>query len=202
MKRFGWYLAIILLVFLVGLILGWRVTRDTEKRTVSSQVILTALHDQGFLVTQTYIFNEPVEIRDEDQGFWQKLLWGQVIKAYGVVEVNLGVDLSKITEDDVAIAKERVTINIPRAEIFNSRLVGEVAVENKQGILKRLLENDDGYNQAMAELTKQAEDAATTPEMVQIANDNAVDEISRLVGYIAEDKAVEVVIRGGAVDTE
>lgn len=200
MKKFNIIFIAFILVFLIGLVVGWYATREKSTRTVSSQMILTALHDRGFLVTQTYIFNEPVEIKDEDQSFWEKLLWGQVIKAHGVVEVNMGVDLSKITEGDVVVSGEGVQVYIPQAEIFNSRLVGEVTVENKQGILKRLFENDDGYNQAMAELTKLGEQAASDAQMIKVANDRARDEIGRLVGYIAPEKKIEIIVRGGAVD--
>jgi len=202
MKKLGWSFFIIIIIFLAGLTLGWYVTRDVSTKSVSSQVILTALHDRGFLVTQTYIFNEPIEIRDQDESFWSKILWGQVIKAHGVVEVNLGVDLSKISQADVEVGSNRITIYVPRAEIFNSRLVGEVSVENSQGILKSLFENDDGYNQAMAELTRQAENAALSDEMIQVANQKSEDEISRLVGYITEDKEVEIKIRGSAIDID
>ncbi|MBU0648534.1 DUF4230 domain-containing protein [Patescibacteria group bacterium] len=202
MKKFGQYLIAIVLIFAAGLVLGWYVTRDVSTKNVSSQVILTALHDRGFLVTQTYIFNEPIEIRDQDESFWSKILWGQVIKAHGVVEVNLGVDLSEISQDDVEVDSNKIRVYVSRAEIFNSRLVGEVSVENSQGILKSLFESDDGYNQAMAELTRQAENAALSNEMIQVANQKSQDEISRLVGYIAEGKEVEIKIRGSAIDID
>lgn len=195
MNKFGWYLFGIILALLCGLVFGWWVTRQSgPSRTVSSELILTALHDQGFLVTQTYIFNEPVTIDSSEQSFWQNLLWGQVVKAHGVVEVNMGIDLAEINEDDITVTDEAVIVQIPEAQLFNSRLIGSINVENKQGILKRLFDNDDGYNQAFSELTTQAEEAAKDPELVIRANERAVEEIERLLGYVVTDREVSVVI--------
>jgi len=195
MKKFGWYFFGIVLAVIVGLVLGWWATRQAgTNRTVNSQLILTALHDRGFLVTQTYMFNEPVTIDDSEQSFWQNLLWGQVVKAHGVIEVNMGIDLAEINEDDVNVTSEGVIVNIPEAQLFNSRLVGAINVENKQGILKRIFDNDDGYNQALAELTKQAEEAAKDPELVSRANERAVEEVERLIGYVVTDREVEVAV--------
>jgi hypothetical protein len=140
------------------------------------------------------MFNEPVTIDDSEQSFWQNLLWGQVVKAHGVVEVNMGIDLAEIGEDDVTVTKEKVLVNIPGAQLFNSRLVGEINVENKQGILKKIFDNDDGYNQALSELTKQAEAAAQDPDLVERANERAVEEIERLLGYMVTDREIEAVI--------
>lgn len=196
MKKNFTYIGVLIMIFIVGVITGWWATKKnliTPK--VTSQVILSALRDQGFLVTQSYIFNEVINITTDSESFWRKLLWGQAIKAYGVVEVNLGVDLAKLGENDVRVEKDKVMVSIPTVEIFNSRIVGDINLENKQGILKRIFENDDGYNQAVAELIKQAEQNATTAEILVHANQKAQEEIQRLVRYLVKDKIVEVVVR-------
>ncbi|HLD31191.1 MAG TPA: DUF4230 domain-containing protein [Patescibacteria group bacterium] len=183
------------LFFAVGFFVSLFLFRDSEGGKVSSQTILTALRERGFLVTQTYVANESVKIENDSEDFWRKLLWGQAIKAYGVVEVNLGVDLSKLEESDIKISKDKITVAIPKVNVFNSRLVGDVSLENKQGLLKRIFENDDGYNQAVSALVNQAEQNILTAEVLTTANDKAVEEIKRLVGYFVEDREVEVVIK-------
>lgn len=196
MKKLGWYLFGIAFALIIGVVIGWWVTHDSgAAKKVSSQLILTALHDRGFLVTQTYVFDEPLTIDASEQNFWKNFLWGQVIKAHGVVEVNLGIDLSKVGEGDVTVAADKVAVRVPKAQLFNSRLVGQIEVENSQGILKRLFDNDDGYNQALSEITAQAESAALTDEMLARANESATQEIGRLLGYVVTDRAVEVVIK-------
>jgi hypothetical protein len=195
MKKIFTYAGVAIVILALGIIAGWWGTKRIAEPRVTSQVILSALRDRGFLVTQTFVFNENIKITSDSDSFWRQMLWGQAIKAYGITEVNLGVDLAKLGEDDVKVEKDKVTVMIPAVEIFNSRIVGDINLENKQGILKRIFENDDGYNQAVTEMIKQAETNATTPEMLAAANTKAQEEIKRLVEFIAKDKVVEVVIR-------
>ena len=183
-------------ILAVGIAIGWVLTRDSKvERTVSSQTILNALRERGFLVTETSVATVVATIKTGETSIWKKLLWGQEVRASAVVEVNMGVDLAKTKAEDVEVKNNKVIVSIPSAEIFNSRLVGDVNVENTQGILKRLLENDDGYNLAMAELIKQAETAATSTEMLAAANNKAKEEIQRLVGYMAPERTIEIIIK-------
>ncbi|TAN32678.1 DUF4230 domain-containing protein [Patescibacteria group bacterium] len=200
MKKFVTILILFLAIFGLGIFLGWKINKKSQPAAITSQTILEALRERGFLVTQTNIINQSVKIDSGEQTFWQKLLWGQVVRAQAVVEVNVGVDLKKMTANDVRVAANKITIYMPQAEIFNSRVAGDVNVENKQGILKRLLEKDDGYNKAIAELTKQAELASATTAALEAANKKAQEEILRLVGYLARDKKAEVIVRGAHAD--
>lgn len=196
MKKILVYVGIAVVIFAVGIIAGWWGTKNNNPEPeVTSQVILSALRDRGFLVTQTNVFNEVVTITSESDSFWRKLLWGQAIKAYGIVEVNLGVDLAEIGESDVQIGQTTVRVTIPPTKVFNTRLVGDISLENKQGILKRIFENDDGYNAAMLTMIKRAEASAAAPENMSTANAKVQEEIRRLLGYVAKDKNIEVVIR-------
>jgi hypothetical protein len=190
--------AIVLVVGLLafGALIGWLLGRGGEAvRTVSGQTILTALRERGFLVTETSVSTVATTIKNNDASIWKKLLWGQEIQASAVAEVNLGVDLEEMKAEDIQISGGKIAVVIPGAKIFNSRLVGDISLTNKQGILKRVLENDDGYNQAMAELIKQAENAVTSTQMMEAANNKAKEEIKRLVGYMAPDKEVTVTIK-------
>ncbi len=195
MKKIFTYVGVAIVILALGIIAGWWGTKRVAEPRVTSQVILSALRDRGFLVTQSFVFNEAIKITSDSESFWQQMLWGQAIRAYGIAEVNLGVDLAKLGDDDIKVEKEKVTVAIPAVEIFNSRIVGEISLENKQGILKKIFENDDGYNQAMAEMIKQAEANATTPEMLAAVDAKAREEIQRLVSFIVKDKTVEVVVR-------
>ena len=181
-------------VFVSGLLIGWRVNKNAVDKKISSQTILESLRERGFLVTQTNTVNQSVKIAVKQETFWDRLLWGQVITAYGVVEVNSGVDLAKLKEENINVSGDKVVVEIPQVEIFNSRMVGDISLENKQGILKRVFESDSGYNQAMTELVKKAEESIASVEQKEAANAKAAQEITRLMGYIVKDKTVEVVI--------
>ncbi|MFH1077823.1 MAG: DUF4230 domain-containing protein [Patescibacteria group bacterium] len=198
MKPWRIYAALvaIVVVFGGGLLLGWRLFRPVEStRTVNAQVILTALRDRGFLVTQTYVFDQPVTIEKTSGSAFKDFFFGQTITARGAMEVNLGIDLAKVSESDIAVDGDTITVTVPAASLFNVRLLGPIDVENKQGILKRVLQNEDGYNEALTELSKIAEETATSSEFMTRATDRAKEEVSRLVGYVAQGKTVNVVVR-------
>jgi len=195
-KKFLFGLAVALVILGAGITIGWLVGRDNDgARQVSGQTIISALQERGFLVTETAVSMVSATIRTDNSSIWKKLLWGQEIQASGVVEVNVGVDLAQTESDDIQVSGKQIIVAISPAKIFNSRLVGDIAIENKQGILKRILENDDGYNQAMAELIKQAETAATSTQAIEAANSRAIEEIKRLVQYMAPGKEVIVTVK-------
>lgn len=187
-------LAILVLTFGLGFYSGWRfaASKPEQQTQISSQLILTALHDRGFLVTQTYVFDEPVTIKKTTGSAFQDFFFGQTVTARGTMEVNLGVDLASLTDKDVAVADNHVTITLPKAKLFNTSLVGPIDVKNEQGLLKRVLNSDDGYNQALAELTRASEAVAQKPELLASANDRAKDEVGHLLQYVAKDATVTV----------
>jgi len=196
MKKSLFLIAIAFVLTLAGgLALGHRLFSPSASRTVNADVILTALRDSGFLVTQTYVFDQPITITNSTGSAFKDFFFGQTITARGVMEVNLGVDLSEVSEDDVDVRGDIVTIRIPPARIFNVRPIGNIEVENRQGILKRLLQNDPGYNEALAELTRVAEDAARQPELVDRASERAQEEIARFLRYVVGGREVRVDIR-------
>ena len=189
------FVVLLIAVFCAGFFTGWKFAQPSkQEKIVTADVILTSLHDRGFLVTETYVFNEPITIENTAGSVWKDLLFGQKIETRGNMEVNMGVDLKKVEDKDVEITSQKVIVTLPAAEIFNTRLVGQIDVKNKQGVLKRVLDNDDGYNQALTELTKQAEEAAKNSELFKSADEKAVEEVQRLLQLVVENKVVEVKI--------
>jgi hypothetical protein len=199
MKTRDFYVVLGLLMILLagfGFYAGWKVSRPAEfTRTVDAQVILTALRDRGFLVTQTYIFDQPVTIEKTSGSALKDFFFGQTITARGAMEVNMGIDLANVSASDVEISDDLITIKIPSATLFNVRLVGPIEVQNQQGILKRLLQSEDGYNEALSELSKIAEETATQEEFVVRATDRAKEEVKQMLSYVAEGKTVIVNIK-------
>jgi hypothetical protein len=189
-------LVIAFVIFGIGLWAGYRLFAPASVQTerVNAQIILTALHDRGFLVTQTYLFDTPVSIDRSTGSAFKDFFFGQTIEARGTMEVNLGIDLSRVSTDDVTVDPNAgtVTVRIPKATLFNSRLVGPIELKNKEGILKRLLNSDDGYNDALAKLSQAAEEAANRQELLDRANERAKEDVSRLLGYVAENKKIIV----------
>ncbi|MCC7522516.1 DUF4230 domain-containing protein [Candidatus Uhrbacteria bacterium] len=188
MKRYLW-VAIgaasgVLLGVLIGLFLPLLRPAGITT-TITSQSILTAMRDQGFLVTQTYVFDQPVTIQKSTGSAFKDFFVGQTIEARGSMEANVGVDLSGLSEQDVTVSNGNVTMRVPRPKIFNTRLVGPIEVKNSQGILKRLLEPNDGYNEALTALANAAETAASKDEIKQRAENVSIGELQRLVRILS-----------------
>jgi hypothetical protein len=198
---FLWTLLGAVLFFSAGVYTGYRVFRPKpvtkEQVIVNAQVILTALHNRGFLVSQTYVFDTPVTIDKTSGNAFKDFFFGQKIEARGTMEVNLGVDLASLKQEDVTIdsTNNTITIQIPKARLFNSRLVGPIEVKNNQGVLKKILNSDDGYNESLSILSQAAEKSAQTEEMISRATDQAKEDITTLLGYVAEGKTVKVEVK-------
>jgi hypothetical protein len=193
----GWKAALRLILFLIvlgsGVGLGYAIfhSRSTE-RQVTAQSILTAMRSQGFLVTQTYVFDQPVTIVKPVSGPLAKFLWGETITARGAMEVNMGIDLSELNASDIVFEGEKIYISVPAVKIFDVHLVGPLDLKNEKGLLKRLIDHDDGYNEALTELIKAAENAGTEPQILTRAAETSRTELGRLLEYIAPQKTIEV----------
>jgi hypothetical protein len=188
----GVFAAMVLLAS--GALIGYKLfSPKTESRQeINSQVILTALHDRGFLVTQTLMFDQPVVINKTTGSALKDFFFGQTITARGTMEVNLGIDLAKVSQDDVTIAPEGITVRIPRTSLFNTRLVGPLEVNNEKGILKRLTDSDTGYNEALQMLSQEAEKAAQKPELTERADERAMDDAARILGYVTGGTPISI----------
>ncbi|MBU0661102.1 DUF4230 domain-containing protein [Patescibacteria group bacterium] len=185
------------LLFAAGLYGGYVLfSKDTvEETTVSRDVLLTALRDEGFLVSQVAMFDEKVTIEQSTGSAWKDFFWGQDIIARATLQVSSGVDLSTLTAEDVVMSDEAVEVLLPPVTIHAVELMGEVEVENNQGILKKLFDDNDGYNPALGQLQESARETAKKDQFRLIAEQSAIDTVERLLRFIEEDKVIDVKIK-------
>jgi len=183
-------------LFLSGVYLGnflWNqkpVTKETTKQT-----ILTGLKNEGFLVSQTFVLNQTVEISKSTGSKWKDIFWGQDIEASGVVKVSAGVDLNQLTAQDVVVDKEKITVSLPKVTVSSVELLNGINVKNKQGLLKRVFDNDDGYNEAFELLRSQATKIIEGAEFQKSANDSATNMVKKFIRFVDKDKEVVVKIK-------
>jgi hypothetical protein len=170
---------------ITGLIIGVKISKkspDTEMETISATVVLDKIQDQAFLVTRTIITDQEIQIEIDQGSAWSNFWWGHEITAEGVVQIDVGLDLSRLSEEDIEVDNETKTIiiDLPSAEVYDSSLKGDIDVSTKSGILKKLLatDNNEDYNLAMAELTSQAEEAvAQDEELLEEAQSSALSTL-------------------------
>ena len=98
---------LIILVLALGIFVGYSIFKpQIVKEQINSQTILLTLRSQGFLVTQDYTMNQKVTIDKMSGTMWKDFFWGQSIEASAVIKVSSGVDLTRLTEEDIKIANK------------------------------------------------------------------------------------------------
>lgn len=182
-----------LIVLGMGLFVGYRLGKPKQaSEQVSSQSIVQALQHEGFLVTETYIITQQITIDRSTGSVFKDFFWGQDIVAIGTMKTSLGVDLSKLSLEDIKITADTLSLTVPAIEDHGVELVGDISLQNKQGIFKKIFNNDDGYNAAYAKL-KEAALATAETDMVKLeARENTRKEIERLVRLVARNRRIEV----------
>ncbi len=175
------------------------VSRVDEK--VSSRIILNSIQDQAFLVTKTLYLDEETTITIDGAGGLKGLLFGKELKARSLVRSDVGVDLKKMTEENINIdsSKKTITIKLPEATILTSGISGNVEVESSRGIwtsVKELFsdEGNDDYNRAVNELVSNAENAVRArTDVFDSARADTVKLISWMIEKTAPGYRVEIV---------
>lgn len=140
---------------------------------VSSQLILDRITSQYFLVTKTVFVNSKAEIETPKNNNWTDLFIGKKITVRGIVRVDVGVDMNKLSPDNIAVNNRQkvVIISLPPAEILDSSLSGELDVDDDKAIVEKLkdlfkdTQNDD-YNLALSTLIDNAKSQVINDEVV------------------------------------
>ncbi len=187
-------ISLVILIFLGGAWVSYLIFGPSQDKVqINSQTILQSLQSRGFLVTETYTADQKVTIDNRTGSFWKDLAWGQLITASALMKVGLGIDLMKLKPEDVIVSGRKAKINLPEIEVQSVELAGAISLKNDQGILKMVLDSDDGYNQALGQLKEGVKTAATSQEVKSLARKSAEGEIGRLVGFLSPDLEIEFI---------
>lgn len=157
---FGLLMCLLISVFASGVF--WLENQsDESQREITSRMVVEKISDQSFLVSKTVFLDEQVIIEVDQGSNWSNFWWGQQISAEGLVRIDVGVDYSKLTEEDITVDPDNknVIIDLPEAEILDASVQGPIEVESNNGILRQLLDNDPtrDHNLAAGELIVEAE---------------------------------------------
>lgn len=181
---------LLLLVFIGGIFLGYRLFRPAPKEVITSNTILTALKSEGFLVSQQYIFQETVTIEKSTGSAFKDIFFGQTIEATALMKVHAGVPLAKLTQEDIVVTEKEIHISLPPVETQSIEVMGNIVLDNTQGIVKKIVDNEDGYNEALTELKQQARVAAEVPELRQSATEQSEMQIQTFLQFVDPEKKV------------
>jgi hypothetical protein len=191
MKKY-FFLIAALILFFGGIFVGYKVFHPAQKEEITSNVVLTALQSQGFLVSQNYIFNQTITIDRSTGSAFKDIFLGQTIDANANMKVSSGVDLSKLRAENIRVTDKEIQITLPVVETQSTELLGNIVLTNKQGIIKRIVDNDDGYNAALTQLKSEAMKAAEAVELREEAKNNAQKEIKKFIQFIDPEKQITI----------
>jgi len=183
-------LILIIVIFIAGLIVGSYISLPSQK--VNSQIIYEKLQSQGFLITQNYIFDQKIEIDNTSGQIWKDVFWGQKIQANALVKVNLGVDLHQLKEKNIELNNKSLNVILPKPQVHSIEIISDINLENQQGIFKRLLNNDDGYNQALTLIKENAEIAAQDAKIITETRLSTANEVNRLINLIVSGRKINI----------
>ncbi len=196
MKKTYAYIIIAGILIVFGVYLGYRWFRPTSSSpTIDSQTIVTMLKQEGFLITQTYIFNQQIRINKDSGNAFKDFFWGQDITASGNMKVSSGVDLRKVVFEDLRIQNNIVSLQLPPIETHSIELQGEILIQNTQGILKRIFNNENGYNETYRALEAAARNAVATTTLRLEAENSTREEISRIVEFITKGLQTDITFK-------
>ncbi|MBT3419324.1 MAG: DUF4230 domain-containing protein [Candidatus Magasanikbacteria bacterium] len=185
-----------LAIFAGGFYASYRIfsVKETPTEvTITSQSIIEALKDEGFLISESYIFHQQSTIEETVGNTIKDFFWGQNIKAAANIKVSVGTNLERLLESDVEITKDTLTLTLPPVSIYGVELIDDVVLENKQGVLKKVFDNDNGYNKAIEILKGDAKKAVEeSPTLLGEAKESAKDEVTKLLRYLQIEKDIIV----------
>ncbi len=190
-------LMLVILSMVIGVGLAWYGARlpllgalfgDGGTRTTTSPVVVEGVQDLDRLATVRWTESVVITKESGDSSL-ERFLTGEKIVLVATGEVEAGVDLVSLGEDDIVVDGERVTIRLTEPEILSSSLDEEktAVYDRDQGIL-RIRPDDELVGEARREA--EAEITATAEEngILDYANSNAEDSIRAFVTTLGFDE--------------
>ncbi len=197
----------VLFIFLFGGISGYYLRgffiKEEVVPKVTSEIILEKIQDNYFVVTKSLFVKEEVDIDIKSGSAWSDFLWGQEINARGIIRLDIGVDFKEIEVTDIVVndIDKTISINLPDASVLDSSLFGDLQVESKDGILKRIFSDtsNSDYKRALGALIEVSEGVANESLLTEAKLDSYsfLEVIADSLGYsliIQEEEVPENLI--------
>jgi hypothetical protein len=167
------------------------VRRSAAPKFANTPVIVQQIQSLSELVTVKFIL-EKVVAYDDPKFFADLIPLGEnklILLAHGVVKA--GVDLSKLTNDDVIVSERKITLTIPQARLTDAYLDEKhtQVLDRQTGLLRTFDKNLEktARQYALAEIQRAARQGGIEREANQRAKDQ-LTALLRTLGY----KEVEI----------
>lgn len=191
-----WIITLMLILALFVFLLLVRRQIDKERAAVG-RIVETAVGRQEGAVDLTVIVTELSKLSRLETARMRIVHVSQIKQSYGIIpdmlagdqltlmavgEVFAGVDLSKLSRDDVYLGDDGVvTIVLPESEVLVSRLDNEETkvIDRNTGVFRSADTGLEGRARAYAE--RQVRNEAVTKGILDVAAANAEEQLAELV---------------------
>jgi len=154
---------------------------EARTQTTTSPVVVEGVRDLDQLATVSWT-ESVVVTKESGGGAIKQTLTGEKVVLVATGEVEAGVDLSSIKNEDVQVADNRVQMKLPVPEILGSSLDEENTrlYDRDQGLL-RLRPDDELVEEARTDAEKEILAAAQKNGILDTAEQNAESSIRAFV---------------------
>ena len=185
MLRIFWPLAVglVAVAIVATAIVAWRAmdSGGTVVRTTPSVVV--AVKDLARLESVSYHVERVIDLRDQQSKLFGLIKSQDAILFVAVGEVVAGVDLAELNDGDVVVdkANDRVTVTLPAARVFSTRLDNEhswVYTRTTDLLAQR---QEDLETRARREAESTLESVAVSQGILERARTNAENTVASLI---------------------
>ncbi|MDQ3099465.1 MAG: DUF4230 domain-containing protein [bacterium] len=186
------YLLFAIVFLLVIGMIGYFSLRSPYSFNRDHTAVVKEIRELNRLESATFTIEKIIE-GGKDGNVLQDLLYGDRILFIAHGEVIAGVDLSSIADDAIKIEGKKLTVQLPKPEIFFVALNNEKSrvYDRQQGILNRGDKDLEGETRKVAE--ESIRKAACEANILNISGENAKKQLTKLFTALAfEDVTVQV----------
>ena len=202
---FGRTLVLAFLLVLVSVALGIGISRadflgrvpvvgpflfeERPARTTTGPTVVEGIQDLDRLATVRWTESVPVTRESGGTGL-ERFFTGERVLLIASGDVEAGVDLARMGEEDVRVEGEVVTIRLPEPEVFSASLdEEETDVYDRDFSPLNLRPDDDLVEEARGEAVERIEAAAHENGILDQAENNAEDSIRAFVTTLGFEEA-------------
>jgi hypothetical protein len=168
---------------LVGTLLG-----EKPPRTTTGPVVVEGIRELDQLATVRWTESVPVT-KETGGDILERLFSGEKVIVIATGNVEAGVDLGDIQEDDVNVRGDTATIDLPEAEILSASLdEGKTRVYDRDLSPLNVHPDDDLVEEARLRAVDKIEAAARENEILDTAEQNAEATIRAFVTTLGFDE--------------
>jgi hypothetical protein len=158
--------------------------------------VLVAVKDLARLESASFHMERVIDLTDKQSRLFGLLQTEDAILLVAVADVSAGVDLQKLTTDDVVVdaEKKRAALTLPAPEVFHAELDNSKTYVHTRhtGALASRQENLE--TRARQEAERSLVDAALQAGLLNRASDNAKHAVESLLRGLGYDQ-VDVTVR-------